>query len=100
MKPDVRIAQIEQSISRTEAEIAALDVYLATPGNSSVAAHELRDDLEMKLKRQQRALRVAQLAKRLAAPLVDPSQTDIEREVEAESAAHGPDLGGSRRRGR
>jgi len=96
-----RVARIERALAGTEVELARLRVYIATPGADLEAAYALEASYKASLRRQKASLAAARLqAKMLSEPFVDPLQTDIERQVEAESAAHGPDLGGSRRRGR
>jgi len=101
MSVEARKARIQGAIVATEVELHALESYMQFPGADLEAARELRKSLRTRLRRQQTSLCSVKLQEILAAQQrVDPLQTDIERQVEAESAAHGPDLGGSRRRGR
>jgi len=83
VKAEVRVARIERSIAVTTAELAALDVYMASAGADVMAGEALRAGYQLKLNRQKDALRSAKLAAQLAQPVVDPLQTDIEKEAKA-----------------
>jgi len=95
-------------MSRSGNDVAAIEAEMAEL-EAQIALHPPKDELERQydvVNRDRlrhkllRAKRAQGAALRRAALRGDPLQTDIEREVEAESAAHGPDLGGSRKRGR
>jgi len=92
-----KVARIERSIASLEEKIAFLEGIPSKDPESEYTRVGAIARLKGNLRRAEESLRITRL---LEAPRVDPSQTDLEREVDAESRAHGPELGGSKKRGR